>query len=133
MQKRYGAMVLILFAVLAVVWGVMLAKAAENKKADAFAQPLYDHALPDGAALVQKDSARSDGVTTAALLLRTDATAEALRAFYSDAVYPPAAEGETVELAVKPLDESSLQALRQAGLYQEGASYWFVCLTSRPS
>ena len=71
--------------------------------------------------------------TIGALLLRGATDEESLLAFYSDTDYPPAREGETVTLDVREADEASLDALRQAGLYEEGAEYWFVYVTSAPA
>ena len=36
-------------------------------------------------------------------------------------------------LEVREADDSSLDALRQANLYEEGADYWFVYVTSAPA
>ena len=44
----------------------------------------------------------------------------------------PAEEGYSVELSVKPLDEDSIEAMKQAKLYEEGKSYYFVYLYSAP-
>lgn len=129
-EKIKGFVPLILLvAVLAVMW---VPKKLEQRACDEFGKPLFTHALPENAVLVQKDAARDDdGGTTAALLLKTDLSSEALTAFYSDMVYPPAGEGQTVTLEAKALDESSLEALKQAKLYEEGASYQFVYLYSK--
>lgn len=121
----------IVFIPLVALWCFFLYKGAEKRQLEAFAQPLYTHALPAGAHLVQQDVARSKGVTTAALLLQADTTQGQLEQFYGGADYAPAREGEQVELAVKSLDGASLDALKQAGLWQEGGQYWFVYLTSR--
>ena len=67
----------------------------------------------------------------AAMILKTDLTSEELEAFYSDTEYPPAEEGQTVSLSAKPLDENSIKAMKQAKLYEEGASYQFIYLYSK--
>lgn len=126
--KRFLPLLLML-AVLAVF---LLPQRLEDRAAEKFSEPLFSHALPEGAELIQQDAAKDDeGGTTAALLLKTDLSNEALHAFYNDVVYPPAEEGQTVELQVKALDEDSLAALKQAELYEDGASYHFVYLYSK--
>lgn len=118
-----------LVAVLLLLW---LPKRMEQRACNQFGEPLFSHALPEDTVLIQKDAAKDDaGGVTAALLLKTGLSSEDLFAFYSDGVYPPAQEGQTVTLDVKPLDESSMEALKQAKLYEEGASYQFVYLYSR--
>ena len=122
---------LLLFGGLAIVWGVMLVQKNNENQALAFAEPLYSHALPTGAELVTKEAKKDDAsVMTAALLLACDTDENTLLAFYSDVDYPPFQEGQRTALSVKPLDEGSLDALRQAGVYREGQGYWFVYLTS---
>lgn len=134
MVKRYGTMVAILFVVLALIWGWMFWEKAQRDQADAFARPLQEHPLPVGMSLVVADADKGDdGSTIGALLLRGATDEESLLAFYSDTDYPPAREGETVTLDVREADEASLDALRQAGLYEEGAEYWFVYVTSAPA
>ena len=68
----------------------------------------------------------------AARLLKTDLTSEALEAFYADVEAEPAEPGDTVILRAKALDESSVEALKQAKVYEEGASYQFIYLYSGP-
>lgn len=127
-MKKLLPLVLML-AVLAVF---LLPQRLADKKAEQFGEPLFAHTLPEGAELIQQDATKGrDGSTMAALILKTDLTAEELEAFYSDTVYPPAKEGQTVEMRCKALDEASLDALKQAELYEEGASYLFVFISSR--
>lgn len=133
-KKQAAAYLAIIFGGLALLWGIMLVQKNQQDKAQAFGEPLFSHALPAGASLVTSEAKKDDaGVMTAALLLAFDAPAakEDLLAFYGDTAYPPYHAGEATHLAVKPLDDASLDALRQAGLYAEGKTYWFVYLTSR--
>lgn len=133
-KKQIAIYLAIVFGSLAVLWGVMLVQKDAKNKAEAFGEPLFAHALPAGASLVTKEAKKDDaGVMTAALLLAFDEPTDeaALASFYGGTQYPPFAAGETVQLAVKPLDEASLDALRQAELYEADKTYWFVYLTSR--
>ena len=133
-KKQIAVYLAIVFGSLAVLWGVMLVQKDAQNKADAFGEPLFTHALPAGASLVTKEAKKDDaGVMTAALLLAFSAPTDeaALAAFYGDTQYPPFAPGETARLAVKPLDDASLDALRQAALYEADKTYWFVYLTSQ--
>ena len=139
MDRKRGLIYLgIIFVSLAVIWVVLLLPAMSDKKtADAFAEPLFTHALPEGAEQVQQEANRTkiDGgkMTAAYLLLCADIDEDALFTFYNDIEYPPAQEGDTVTLHVQPLDASSLDALEQSGLDVEGKSYWFVYLLSQPT
>lgn len=133
-KKQIAIYLAIIFGSLAVLWGVMLVQKDAKNKAEAFGEPLFTHTLPAGSALVTKEAKKDDaGVMTAALLLAFSQPTDeaALAAFYGDTAYPPFAAGETAQLAVKPLDDASLDALRQADIYEEGKTYWFVYLTSR--
>lgn len=137
-RKRALIYLGIVFASLALIWAVLLLPAMGDKKvADAFAEPLFTHALPEGAEQVQQEADRSktDGgkMTAAYLLLSADTDEDALYTFYNDVEYPPAQEGDTVTLHVQALDQSSLDALQQSGLDVEGKHYWFVYLTSQPA
>lgn len=139
MDRKRGLIYLgIIFASLAIIWVAFLLPAMGDKKvADAFAEPLFTHALPEGAEQVQQEADRSktDGgkMTAAYLLLSADTTEDELYTFYNDVDYPPAQEGDTVTLHVQPLDDASLDALEQSGLDVEGKSYWFVYLVSQPA
>ena len=139
MDRKRGLIYLgIIFASLAIIWVAFLLPAMGDKKvADAFAEPLFTHALPEGAEQVQQEADRSktDGgkMTAAYLLLSADTTEDELYTFYNDVDYPPAQEGDTVTLHVQPLDDASLNALEQGGLDVEGKSYWFVYLVSHPA
>ncbi len=126
--KRFIPLILLI----AVMFAMAIPKRMEKKAAEAFGEPLFSHALPENTKLIEQDAAKDDeGGTTAALLLQTDLTSEELEAFYSDAAYLPAEEGQTVTLSAKALDEGSLDSLKQAGLYEDGASYQFVYLYSK--
>ncbi len=122
MERKRGLIYLgIIFASLAIIWVAFLLPAMGDKKvADTFAEPLFTHALPEGAEQVQQEADRSktDGgkMTAAYLLLSADATEDELYTFYNDVDYPPAQEGDTVTLHVQPLDDASLDALEQGGL-----------------
>ena len=125
--KRFLPLILILVMMAA----FLVPKKLQDRAAEKFGEPLFSHALPEGAKLIQQDAAKDkDGGTTAALLLQTDLTEEELIAFYSDTEYVPAKEGQTVVLKVKALDESSIDALKQAKLYEDGAQYLFIYLYS---
>ncbi len=121
-----------LIVMIAILAFFLLPDKLAEKAAMEFGAPLFSHALPVGAKLIEHDAAKDeDGGTTAALLLRTDLSPEELQTFYGDASYLPAEEGQTVELSVKALDQGSLDALKQAKLYEEGAAYCFVYLYSK--
>ena len=129
-RKRYYAFLLL---GLVLVAALVLPKRIEQKKVDAFAKALYTHAIPDGVTVIQRSAAKDDsGGCTAALIVATDLTQEALEQSYGDADYPPFRAGQAVTLKAKPLDADSLAALEQAGLKQEGKTYWFVYLYSAP-
>lgn len=97
----------------------------------AYAEPLFSHALPDGAKVVSTDAVKDDnGGITAAILMQTDLSQEELKAFYADLELEPAEEGHTVSLNVKTLSEEDLDVLKQAKLYEDGASYQFVYIYS---
>lgn len=103
----------------------------KQRACDRFAEPLYSHSLPENSRLVEKSAVKGkEGDFTATLILASGLSEEELKAFFSDTDYPPASKGQTVRLDVKPLDESSLEALSQAGLRREGETYWFVYIYS---
>lgn len=123
-----------LVVMLAVLAAFLLPGKLEDRKAEAFGEPLFSHALPEGAALIQKDAGKNDdGSTMAALLLQTDLTPAELETFYGDLDVAPANEDEAVTLSASALNESSLAALKQASLYEDGAAYCFVYLISEPA
>lgn len=136
-KKRTALLLGFVFLSLAVIWAIMLPKGLSNRKAEAFAQPFFSHAAPQGAEVLQQISTRQkeDGayVTMATQILEfSQAPQQAqLEEFYSDVEYPPAEEGQGVTLAAKELDSASISALQQAGLYEEGKHYWFVYLVSQ--
>lgn len=120
---------LLMIVVLAVF---LLPGKLEERKANQFGEPLFSHALPEGAELIQQDAGKTDdGSVMAAMILKTKMSSEELEAFYGDISYTPAEEGQAVTLNASPLDESSLAALKQAKLYEEDAVYQFVFLTSK--
>lgn len=97
----------------------------------AYAEPLFSHALPDGAKVVSTDAVKDDdGGITAAILMQTDLSQEELLAFYEDLDLEPAEEGHGVTLDVKALSDEDLDVLKQAKLYEDGASYQFVYIYS---
>lgn len=126
--KRYISVVF-LAALLAMM---LIPRWVEKRACKQFGEPLFSHALPADTTLVKKDAARdTEGGTMAAMLLKTELSGEELVAFYSDVTYPPAQEGQTVTLDVMDLDESSIETLKEAKYYEEGASYQFVYLYSK--
>ena len=124
----------VVFASILLVWAFLIPKALEKRACDQFAQPLFDHALPAGAELVQQSNVvDDDGGFTAALILGADADEETLRAFYGDTDYAPGRDDYTEPtLTVAPLDEASLDALEQGGTRKAGVDYWFVYIYSAP-
>ena len=114
-----------------VLLAVLLPGRLKQIACDKFAKPLYSHSLPEGARLVEKSAVKGkEGDFTATLILAADLSEEELKAFFSDTEYPPASKGQTVTLNVKPLDDSSIEALSQAGLRRDGETYWFVYIYS---
>ena len=104
----------------------------EDRVAEKFGEPLFSHALPNGAELIQNDAGKNDdGSIMAAMILKTDLSSDELEVFYGDTKYPPAKEGQTVILRCQPLDDNSITALKQAKLYEDGASYQFVFISSK--
>ena len=131
-MKEYIKLLLPVLVLLLVMAAFLIPKKLQQRAANAFGAPLFEHALPADTTLIQQDAAKDDdGGTTAALLLQTNLTSQELEAFYGDTDYPPAEEGQTVTLQAKALDDSSLAALKQAKLYTDGASYQFVYLYSK--
>lgn len=103
----------------------------EEYECNRFAKPLFEHLLPDNSYSVQSSAVRDDdGNTTAAAIIGTQLSEEELYDFYSDGEYLPANEGETVELSVKALDETSISALKEAGKYRHEDLYYFVYIYS---
>ncbi len=118
----FGAVILCVF---------YLPQKIEEYECNQFAKPLFAHKLPVNSYSVQASSVRDDsGSTTAAAIVGTQLTEEELYAFYADTEYPPAREGETVELSVKALDEDSIEVLREAGKYRSEDKYYFVYIYS---
>lgn len=129
--KNVGTTVL-LIAFAAVLLGVfVIPDKIEQYKLNEFARPFFEHALPENSYSVQASVATDDnGGTTAAAIIGTHLTEEELYAFYADTEYLPAKDGDTVELSVKALDESSLSVLKEAGKYREEDKYYFVYIYS---
>lgn len=123
---------ILLLTVGAVLLGVFyIPKKVEEHQLNQFARPLFYHLLPDDTYAVQVSSVRdNNGGTTAAIILGTSLTQEELLAFYSDTEYPPAKEGESVDLEVKPLDDVSIDVLKKAGKYRDQSEYYFVYIYS---
>jgi len=129
----------VLTSIILIAFGVILLgifyvpQKIEEHQCKQFAKPLFEHFLPKNSYAVQTSSVRDDnGGTTAAIILGTEdeLSEEILYTFYSDGVYLPAREGDDVELSVKALDEKSISALKQAGLYRDGDDYYFVYIYS---
>jgi len=117
---------------IAVIAAFLLPRKLEERAANQFGEPLFSHVLPEDSEIIQTDAGETDdGGIMAAMILKTELTAIELEAFFGDTDYQPAEEGQTVTLSAKPLDEDSLAALKQAKLYEEGASYQFVFLYSK--
>ncbi len=130
-KKQKIGYILFLIVGFALILAFIVPKRIQERQCSAFAKPLYNHALPADMKLVQKSAAKDkSGGYTAALILAGAKEKDELLAFYSDTAYPPAKNGQTVTLAVKPLDESSLSALEQAGMREENQTYWFVYIYS---
>lgn len=103
-----------------------------ERSAMKFGEPLFAHELPADTTVISQDGAKSDdGSVLAAMLLKTNLTSDELEAFYSDINCEPAEEGQTVSVLAKALTEEDLDVLKQAKLYEEGASYQFVYLQSK--
>lgn len=118
--------------VLIVFLGTIFVPQWVNEKVSmGYAQPLFDHPVPEDAQVISTDAAKDDdGGITGAILLKTNWTSEELEAFYSDLQMEPAEEGQTVVLRAKALTEEDLEVLQQAKLYEDGASYQFVYIYS---
>ena len=96
-----------------------------------FGEPLFTHPLPEGAEIVSQDGAVDDeGGVTAAILMKSDWNPEQLLIHYADLVCQPAKKGQNVTMEAKALTEADLEVLKQAKLYEEGASYQFVYVYS---
>ena len=90
--------------------------------------------MPADARLIQATAAENDdGSTSATIIMQTEWSEQEILDHYNDTTYPPAAENDEVALSVLPLDDSSIEAVKQAELYEEdGGDYWFVYLYSAP-
>lgn len=131
----FGSLFAIVILCLIFVLPESIAKKQSEAFAKAFAKPLYEHEMPQGARFVSSSASEGtdDASTSATLILQSDWSADEIDQFYRDISYPPARENDVVTLSIIPLDNSSLDAVKQAGLYQEdGGSYWFIYLYSAP-
>ena len=57
-KKRTALLLGFVFLSLAVIWAIMLPKGLSNRKAEAFAQPFFSHAAPQGAEVLQQTATR---------------------------------------------------------------------------
>ncbi len=121
-------------AILLVLLAIFLVpRYLERQALDNFAAPLFDYALPESATLVQKQSSKdAQGGWTAAMLVESPESQEALQTYYDSVEAAPAKEGYSLTLEVKVLDDESLEVLQQAGAYEEGKQYYFIYLYSAP-
>ena len=115
---------------------VVLPDKFAQRKANQFAEPLFSHAIPTDARLIQKSASENeDGTISATIILQSTWSQQELLDFYMDIDYMSSVQEADVKaqvtLSVLPLDESSLNAVQQAGLYEEeGGDYWFIYLYS---
>lgn len=131
-KREWIRRLLPLVLMIAVMAAFLLPKKLQERAANQFGEPLFSHALPEGAVLIQQDAGKNDdGSIMAAMILKTDMSSAELERFYGDILYAPAEEGQTVTLSASALDDNSISALKQAKLYEEGASYRFVFLISK--
>ena len=133
-QGRLPYIIGLVFAAAVVFTAVFLPNKLSEKRANNFAAPLFNHEMPDDARLIQASAAENeDDSTSATIIMQTTWSEQEIFAHYEDTVYPPASEKDVVTLSVLPLDDTSIEAVKQAGLYEEdGGSYWFVYLYSAP-
>ena len=133
-QGRLPYIIGLVCAALAIFAAIYLPGHFSDKRANEFADPLFNHEMPNDARLIQATAAENDdGSTSATIIMQTAWDEQEILNHYNDTVYPPAAENDEVVLSVLPLDDSSIEAVKQAGLYEEdGGDYWFVYLYSAP-
>ena len=133
-QGRLPYIIGLVCAALAVFAAVFLPGKLADKRANDFAAPLFNHEMPADARLIQATAAENDdGSTSATIIMQTEWSEQEILDHYNDTTYPPAAENDEITLSVLPLDDSSIEAVKQAGLYEEGGgNYWFVYLYSAP-
>ena len=131
-EGRLPYIVGLVCAALVVLAAIIIPSYNADKKADAFAAPLFNHEMPDDARLIQATTTENDdGSTSATIILQSAWTQDEIADFYSDTDYAPAADGEVVTFSVLPVDADSLEVLKNADLYEEeGGEYWFVYLYS---
>lgn len=97
-----------------------------------YKKAMYFHPLPENTQLIQKDIAmQSGGGIMTALLLETNLTSEELITFYSDVVTQLQEQGKEVVLDAQALNEESLEAVKQAGAYEEDRGYQFVYIVGQ--
>ena len=133
-QGRLPYIIGLVFAAAAVFLAVFLPGKLSEDRANDFAAPLFNHEMPDDARFIQASAAENDdGSTSATIIMQTEWSEQEILEHYSDTTYPPAAKNDVVTLSVLPLDDNSIEAVKQAGLYEEdGGDYWFVYLYSAP-
>lgn len=133
-EGRLPYIVGLIFAALVVFAALFLPGYFSDKRAEEFSDPLFNHEMPDDARLIQASAAENDdGSTSATIIMQTEWSEQEIFDHYSDTTYPPAAENDEVTFSVLPLDDASIEAVKQAGLYEEdGGDYWFVYLYSAP-
>ena len=103
-----------------------------NRTAMTFGEPLFAYPLPVDSEVISQDGAVDDeGGVTAAILMKTDLTSEQRLRHYADLVCQPAKEGQHVTMEAKALTEADLDVLKQARVYEEGASYQFIYVYSK--
>lgn len=131
-SRKYAGTIVLIVIIAACVVGILIGRSidARNKETEeTFAAPLFEHALPEGARLVQKTSSHSarDGSTYACLIIQTEASEKELKSFYSDLQLEPAEKGDGVVFYIREVDEDGLSQLRKADLYEEeGGDYWYI-------
>ena len=133
-QGRLPYIIGLVCAALAIFAAIYLPGHFSDKRANEFADPLFNHEMPFDARLIQATATENDdGSTSATIIMQTEWDEQEIWDHYNDITYPPAAENDQVTLSVLPLDDSSIEAVKQAGLYEEdGGEYWFVYLYSAP-
>ena len=133
-QGRLPYIIGLVCAALAIFAAIYLPGHFSDKRANDFADPLFNHEMPFDARLIQATATENDdGSTSATIIMQTEWDEQEILDHYNDITYPPAAENDQVTLSVLPLDDSSIEAVKQAGLYEEdGGEYWFVYLYSAP-
>lgn len=127
---KYVLPILVLTVIMFLIYTPQYIQQGQAKE---FARPLFTHALPEGTKSVQGNAGKDgEGGVIAAVLLQTDLTSEEVLEFYSDTEYAPIKEGYDVVLKTKEVDEASIEAMKQAEVYEEGKHYLFIYIQSSP-